>query len=262
MEHDNVYVVKAELINQRLNFFEKSNFEFVFRVNLTGKAGENATFYDPELKIRFEDKSALRYFYQIDMQHVHLCLPPRLQKSSDFMRRLFYVYDWIEFEVDSKGKVRSVENIKEIQSGWKEIKTSLERDYTGDIVRQYLQDMDEKINGASFVDTASCYLNFGLIFLQIPPEHDKEWSSKRWIRCSGYEEKEFEEQITFVKMIDKSRKYAIGVLRCRDEETVPGIFEGEIHIDAGELFPSTISANIEYINGTMLNRWQFIVEKY
>lgn len=119
-------------------FFGKNLFQFLYDISFIKETGNRACFYEPELKINVEDSSKYRFVYQIDIKNIHLELSRKLEKASDFIRRVHYANDWTEIGVNQNGVVKSIENIDELRSSWKKIKAKLINDYDGKAVTQYL----------------------------------------------------------------------------------------------------------------------------
>jgi hypothetical protein len=258
------FVLQSELTINNGNTEEKNLYETVFLVEPIEKRGKNATFYDKEMKMYFQDESALMIIYEIELYKICLILSEILDKANDFTRRVMLRYDWIQAKVkNSQGKAVGVENIAELQSTWQSIKGKILEDYEGEAVCSYLDEVDMQMsNPDTILSTLSQYFFFGLLFPGIPPSHQNEWSSKRVVELSDYEEEKFQETITFDKTIDNQRIYRIAGNPFPNSERAIENFSGWIGVQKGEILPFRAEVKVDYRILDKSYRWVFKLEQY
>lgn len=257
------YILRAELHN-RMDEKELQSYMFErrFHLKFLEKTGQDSTFYDPELKLNFEDSSAVAFIYEIETQNSETICGDELEKATDFIRRINYMYDWIQLRVNKKGKVLSVENKEELTDQWQKIKESLLSDYKGKEVDKYLEEIDRRVeDGKMFWGAVSQYFHFGLLFPHIPQVHGQQWDNKRLIEFSEYEEEQFEEHIVFEKLENSSRMYSLDVKPLGDSETKLEKYEGKITVPEYDIFPTSVLLEVVFQKNDVANQWYFKLER-
>jgi hypothetical protein len=257
------YILRAELHNRVGSGKLQSHlFEREFYVRFLHKTGQNATFYDPELKMHFEDKSALSYLYEIEIYNAKTICGGELEKSADFIRRINYVYDWIQLNVNMKGKITFIENKEELKKQWSKIKLTLTHDYKGIAVDEYLEKVDQRFEEEKEIwQIVYQYFNFGLLFPHIPYKHNSDWEQKRLIEFSEYEDERFEEHIVYEKTEKGLRNYRVIITTQKDSATILEQYEGKIIIAENNLLPVMAVIEIVFREDNIANQWYFKIEK-
>ena len=257
------FVLDAELsttINENL---EKNRFQFLFQIDHLADVGQGASFYDPELKMHFVDRSAIGAIYQIDIQNIYLELSPRLAKAADFIRRVNYVNDWMEIKVNGKGVVMSVENRKELKDSWKELRRMLSHDFPGKAVEEKLTKIDERLNVPDKILRAVyTYMNFGLIFPHIPPKHGENWENRRQVALSEYENETVEEHLYYAEEHEGARRYNVSLSSTPEQQMEVEQASGYVLVSKEEIFPKEARVEVSYRNKIIQNVWTFRLDKY
>ncbi|MDR3339968.1 MAG: hypothetical protein LBT25_07770 [Candidatus Symbiothrix sp.] len=169
---------------------EESRYELVYIVNLLEVNDRDAAFYNKELKMYFEKPSAVKYFYEVKIKDIVLSFTGRLKKSEEFIRRLFFRYDWIQIGVEASGKIISVGKALDMKQSWMGLKDNMLGDYTGSSVENYMEEINnEFMQNSALIPVLNRYLHFGLLFSRIPKTHNKEWNHTRQVEISEYEKK-------------------------------------------------------------------------
>lgn len=257
------YILRAELHN-RMEGKELQSYLFEKRFNLKflQKSGQKTSSYDSDLNLHFENNSAITFLYEIETQNNETICGDELEKATDFIRRINYMYDWIQLRVNKKGKVLSIANEKELAQRWLKIKESLQRDYRGKEVDKYLEEIDRKVeDGKRFKEAVSQYFHFGLLFPRIPQIHSQQWDKKRLIEFSEYEEEKFEEHIIFEKLENKQRIYTLDVKPLEESETKLEKYTGKITIPEADIFPSSALLEVVFQKDEVANQWYFKLER-
>ena len=259
-----VFLLKAELTNNIDGKEEHNIYESLILVDFLKESGKNATIYDKELKMHFENPSALNKIYEVELHKIQLTLSDRLEKAEDLTRRLMYRYDWIQPKINSKNKVTGIENTEELRSTWKEIRKTVLEDYKGEVLLNYLDEIEHKMNNQDFkICPIAQYFFFGLIFLEIPRKYESNWTKSRIIELSEYEDEQFEEHISFEREVDDLRLYKIAGNTIGESKTTIHEYEGLVRIKDGDDFPSQVDVTVVYNqSGSILNKWTFNLEQY
>ena len=257
------YILNAELSTMVNGKAEKERFQFMLHIVHLEDVGQDASFYDPELKMHFADITALGSIYQINIQDIYLKLSSRLDKAADFIRRASYVNDWMEIRANTRGIVKSVENRDELKENWKVLRSMLSHDYTGEAVEQNLIEIDERWNiSDKILPAVYTYLNFGLIFPHIPPKHDENWENRRKVTLSEYENGTFEEHLCYVGEQEGSRQYSVVLSSAPEQQTEIEQASGYILVNHGEILPQDADIEVNYRSETVQKSWQFKLKKY
>ena len=257
------FLLQSELTTNDNGFIEKNRYEILFVVELLEETGKNTIIYDKELKIYFESSSALKRIYEVELEKIILHLANKLEKAEDFTRRTMYRYDWIQAKVNLKGEIVSIENKKELKETWQEIKNKLMNDYKGDIVDEYLEELNLEFETDKPVYPAlSQYFYFGLLFPVIPETHGKNWERKRIVELSPYEEEQFEEQAVYVETIESERMYNIKGSLLPNSQTELETFEGYMVVPVNQIFPIKTEINTSIKKDGIISQWHFELEQY
>ena len=258
------FILRAELHNRRKGAeLQSCLFEREFHIKFLGKSRQDAIFYDPNLKMHFENPSAIAYRYEIEINNTTTLCGGELDKSADFIRRINYMYDWIQLKVSLSGNITAIENKEELKNQWKKIKSTLIKDYEGEAVDACLQKIDQRFAGEKKVWTEIYhYVNFGLLFPPIPHKHNSRWSQTRLIEFSEYEEESFEEQIIYEKTEKGLRHYRVIIQAREGSTTVLQQYAGQIIMAENSLLP--VKTNIETVfhKEGIANQWYFHIETY
>lgn len=171
---------EATVITRKGSNSEENYHECLLNVKLIEKTGKNAFVYDKELGRNFEDLSAVGYIYEVGIGNVQVELCRRLQKSSDFVRKLHYRFDWTQLRLNTQGKVLKIENAAELKQRWQKLKDFMLKDYEGDIAENFLQGKDLEFKDTQMLKRSVLqYYNLGLLFPGIPLRHGSDWMSKK-----------------------------------------------------------------------------------
>lgn len=257
------FVIKACLTTDRNGKTSEERFEFTHLVSHVRDTGAGAYFYDPNLKINVEDNSKLTSVFQIDIENIYLNLSPKLRKASDFIRRVNYINDWIEVTVNSKGIVKSIENLKELRTNWPMLRRRIEMDYEGMSVVRYLNEKEIALNSTEgILPCIYTYLCFGMMFPHIPAKHAEDWRNSRQIFFSEYENEAVEEKLSYVGLYEDKRRYDVSLSNPKVGEIKFVKGRGYYLVPPRNIFPESAKIQIEYRNDTMTNNWSFRLEKY
>lgn len=256
------YILTARLTSTGDGFEETCTFEYTVDMVFLEETGRDRTIYDPELKMYFEDLSALAGIYRADIQNIYLDMPKRLKKAADFIRRVNYRYNRMKIRMNDKGVVKSIENAAEIKSNWARMRTLLDKDYKGRAVDKYLAETDLQMASGDMMAPVGCYLNFGLMLPHIPRRHNREWNRARMIGISEYEDEQMSEKATYNGTVDGVREYGVAGSLLSGSALGLSRFEGKIFMRENEVFPVRAFVDIEYSNMTVDNKWSFGLECY
>jgi hypothetical protein len=258
MDKSITFVLQATLHNDMDRKSGKNAFQRTFHVKYLKEVGRNATFYDPELKMHFENPNALAEIYEIETDDVRVNFPNFLGKASDFVRRVNYRYDWIQIRINAKGKVLAVENREELKASWKRIRVGLQNDYEGKAVAKFLKEIDTQTDSNNPVWSAVYnYFYFGLLFPHIPCKHVSQWENKRLIEFSEYEEEKFEEHTVYNKTEDGIRYYDMKYEALPGSKTIIDECEGYLLIQEDDIFPVETDIEIKFHIEDIANQWHF-----
>ena len=258
-----LYILKIELISTNGEWTEVNRFEYDYNLRLLTKKKRREIIYDKELKMHFEHNRGFDLSYQIDIKNINLYLSKRLQKASDFIRRLNYIYDWIILTLNTeRGRVISIENKNELNSNWQKIRSLLKKDYEGKEVEEHLEEIDSRLKLANQEKIVShCYHHFGLLFPHIRLQSNNQ-ENKRLIELSPYENEKFEEHIVYSETIDKVRNYNVKGYVLPNSKLKLKKYEGIISIDENKFMPSHAEIEVVYNNDGICNSWRFKLDKY
>lgn len=244
---------------------EVNLFERTIALHELKRIGEKSVAYDSNLGIYFEKRSVDAYVYDIDIDKVRLFLSSRIQGATDFNTRLMYLYDWLQVSINSSGSIRATHNREEVRNNWQKLKQKIKADYKGEAVDEYFLKIDKQLESSQYLwNCLREYFNFGLIFHTIPTKHDKEWTRKRKVLFSGYENSYFEEEIDFEKTKDNRRIYKIGGSAFEDSCWTVEQYEGELIVLENEILPEQYTVNTVFRlkdGGGDINRWEFKLHK-
>lgn len=237
----------------------KCLFSYTLVIDAIKNVGQDATIYDRELKMHFEDRSARATVYEIEIDNVHLNLHQSLAKATDFIRRTFYRYNWIQLRVNRQGKVLAIDNSKEIIKQWNEIRTSLLYDYKGKQTENYVEKIDAKMAETDFsFKSLSQYFYMGLLFPAIPTEHNSQWQRNRTVELSDFEDIQLDEHITYVRTTDsKLREYNINGELPEGENCKLEKFSGNVIVPCDEVHPVKAQVDVVYNNEDININWNF-----
>lgn len=258
-----LFSLRAELINSENDTSDTQLFEQTLFVRYLKETGRDSTFYNSEFKMHFQGISAIAYLYEIEIAEFHVTNSRRLSKAAEFIRRVNYVYDWMQVRINAKGKLLSIENKQELKDGWERLRGSILADYKGDVVEYALMKIDKRLETEDEIWSAIYqYIHFGLLFPHIPQSHDEGWENERLIEFSEYENEKFEEHITHEKTEDNLRTYKIRGHALPDSKTEVEKYEGFLSVSAGNVFPDSAEINIIFKREDITNRWTFNLLRY
>jgi hypothetical protein len=257
------FTLQSELTINNGGIVEKNLYETILLLEVLEQDEESAIFYNKELNMHFMDDSKLTTIYEIELHKICLTLSKTLEKANDFTHRLILRYDYIQPKVNTQGKVVSVQNTKELQDNWQQLKAKISDDYEGEVVVEYLKEVEEKIMTQNFVlSPMSQYFFFGLLFPGIPVNHSIDWKNTRTIEISDYEEETFQETISFDKEIEDLKLYRINGSAFPNSNFMVEDFSGLIRIKKGEFLPLQTDVRITYKIHNRSYQWVFKLEQY
>jgi hypothetical protein len=257
------YILQSELTIDKNGTVEKSLYEIVFLLELLEQEEDIKTFYNKELNMNFAESYGFVSVYEIELYRICLALSERLDKANDFTRRLMLRYDCIQPKVNTRGKVVSVQNTKELQDVWQPLKEGILEDYEGDAVTDYLKEVEAKMLTQDFIlSPMSQYFFFGLLFPGIPVNHSNDWNNTRDIEISDYEEEKFQETVSFDRETDDLKLYRISGNTFPDSKFVLEDFSGLVRIKKGEILPVQSDVTINYKIYNQRYQWVFNLEQY
>lgn len=258
-----IFKLNTKIIKENENVKEINTIERLLDVKLIGKTGQKATIYDPELKMHFQNKSAYACLYEISSDNVQVDLTPRIQKASDYMRKIMYRFDWLKLKVSLKGKIVGIENKDELVLRWQKLRALILKDYEGLVLDNALKEIDQEFESDESLHSAtSHYIHLGMLFTGIPLDHSNQWQKTRIIGFLGVEKEQFEEHITYENTIDNIRTYAVEYKALPNSEYRIEHFEGKIQVPVNELLPSEVNISIQYNENTIKSRWDFKLYKF
>jgi hypothetical protein len=252
------YTLRAELhVRKESEKQESFLFKREFRLKHIGSTDRKSPVYNSE---HSSQRSA--YIYEMEVLNRDFILSDKLEKSTDFIRRVNYMYDWMLLKINLQGKIISVINEIEIKEKWNRIKKSLLADYAGEIVETYLEDLDTRVNDLGILHSDVCrYFNWGLIFTSIPYKHRNDWQGQRIIEFSEFENEKFEEQIIFRIEENKMRKYDISINPLKESEMKIEQYHGNIIIPDNDIFPVSALIEVVFRNDDIASQWYFKLER-
>ena len=247
------------LIDNNGNSPLKCEYVLAYSINKLRSVGQNATIYDKELDMYFENRSKVATLFEIELKNVYFELDKSLAKSADFIRRTFYRYDWISPRVNLNGKIIAVDNTKELIKQWDEMKELLKQDYDGEQVIEYINSVDIQMAKKEFYMLPFLqYLYLGLIFPSIPAKHKAEWYNSRVVELSDFDQTKFEETITFESEDAQSRRYAIeGKIIEPNDRVKLNKFLGYMYLPKESIHPLEVEVDVEYEHDDTIINWNF-----
>jgi len=261
MQPDNIFAVSAAVTHEWNGRSEKDTFRYVYVLTHLADVGQDASTYDPELKMHFEDRSALGSIYRIDIRRIDLQFSRKLAKASDFIRRTNYANNRMEIRRNIWGVVKSVENKEKLKERWKPLRKKLSHEYQGRVVEQSLTKIDERLNlPDKILPAVYTYLNYGLLFPHIPPKHSNEWSNKRKILFPEYDEP-VEECVTFTSQQDNMRRYDVQWATSPEQKMKLLSGKGYYFVPQDELFPVEAAMEVTFQYDEVIE-WKFELKKY
>lgn len=257
------YTSRAELyIRKDEGDLQSFLFERDYSVKYLGKRGQYATYYDPELKIHFENKSALSFVYEIEINNNNFLFSGKTEKAADFVRQVNYMFDWIQLRVSLQGKIRLIENEDEQKTRWNGIKNALLLNYEGKEINTYLTEIDSRFENEEVLH--SClkqYFNFGLLFPPIPVHHHANWQHKSLIEFSEYEGERFEEEISLLKETDNLREYKVNIHSQEGSNVEFQQYNGQIIMCKNEHLPLSAEIEVVFKKEDIANQWYFKLKR-
>lgn len=257
------YTLRAELYSRwEEKKLQKYLFERKFHIKYIGKGGKRTAVYNTELDLYFQATPVQDLNFEIEVDNSAFILSDELEKSTEFVRRVNYMYDWIQLCVNTEGKVVSIRNEEELIQQWRKMKDKLLVDYRGREVDAYLSKVDERLANSTILrSSVQQYFNFGLVFLPIPHLHKKEWSNKRLIEFSEYEDEKFEEKIIYQTEENGLRKYNINIQSLKDSDIYLEQYEGNVTMPANDIFPISALIEVVFRKDDISNQWYFKLER-
>ncbi|MEX6687663.1 hypothetical protein QTN47_09180 [Danxiaibacter flavus] len=222
----------------------------------------NKVHYIKEKNSNMNDAQASFYVYQIEINDVKVTTGKKAQKAADFIRRLYYRYDWIIAKAQKSGFITSTENIEELKNNWRELKQVILSSYCGAKVENYLEHLNKPFMQNTLLEVPfSQYLYFGLLFPPIPVAHNSIWQGARNIQLSDFEKESFEEIITYLNTTkDGRRRYKISANILPDSPIYVESFTGTIMRSPGALLVDQAEAEIIYYRNDQRIEWDFDLE--
>lgn len=258
------YLLEAELAIKKSNGdFKTNRYELTYLVEniSTGRYGSVKLDKNPFSinQDQFRQSSTL----EIEINDIFMELDRSLKKSEDFFRRTLYRYDWIRFKINENGKIVSIDNIREMMEAWSEIKELLLKDYVGSSVTKYIENIDNQMLHQDYtVSPMAQYFYFGLIFPQIPLEHDSAWQGYRTIELSDFDKFQFEELIVPVSVDSQMRRYNISGNTINPDIIKLQKYQGNINMHISNAFPINASIEIDYMREETNIAWNFKLTNY
>ena len=262
MENRGITSYKLRAVHQSFdgNESECNTYERLLHVELLNY--EQAVLYSPELKMNFENINKGSNLFEIETNNVQVDLCPRLKKAEDFIRRINYRYDWLQLRVRNDGKLASVPNRDEMKSTWKELRETLEGDYIGNAVEDFLKEADLWFQTDEHLHKPLYqYFYFALLFPQIPFKHNPKWENKRKIEFSEYEKEQFEETIKYVGTEKGIRQYRIFGNPFPESKVKIEKYEGTIYSPVNTLMVKKAEVEIRFCFSEIINQWNFELNK-
>lgn len=257
-----IYLLTAELRNETPRFSDDSRFEYVLQVSEVEDYKE-VTFWEAASGKHHPANNPLGLtILKINIAEVSLNLSPRLQKATDFIRRLSYAYDEVELMIDDAGCVHKVRNVETLNGNWAIIREMLEADYKGAVVDEDLYNVDSEISRWSFLNSGWNYLMYGLLFPNVPCKHAGDWTNERDVTVSRYDEEQMRERISFCESRDGNRKYNITGTLQEGSKLQLERFDGMTFIKKDEILPNYATVKVDYRNGDIANLWNFKLDRY
>jgi len=264
MKNPALFFSSAELITQFGDETDRLYIERTFEVKKLKEIGTNATIYDPKIKLYFEDKSALRYLFEIDLKEIDVTTSEYLSKSADYLRRIQYRYDWIQPTLKENGKISSVENNKDLKITWERLKDKIRDTYKDNKIEEHFSEIDLEFDKEEAILPALYqYTHFGLLFPHIPQSHSEKWEQRRDIELSEYEKEKFTEKTDFVQLDGEgTRVYRITGEAKPDCQFTMNRYKGVVKIPQNELFPVHTEVAVEFQKEDIINKWYFKLIQY
>jgi hypothetical protein len=254
------YIFKAIHQSFDKDEHETNIYEWIFHVEELDSF--QSTFYDSELKMNLIDESKTSRIFEIEIDNMKASLCPRLKKAEDFIRRINYRYDWMQLKVRNDGKILFIVNRDELKSTWKELRESIEGDYSGYFVDEYIEDTNSWFQSDDNIrEPIYQYFHFALLFPQIPLMHPARWSNKRKIEFSEYEKEYFDETIEFIEVKDDVREYKITGIKMTESKVEIKKYEGNIYCRINNLLVEKAEVKIDFSFSELINQWYFELNK-
>ena len=257
------YILRAELHNRvGAGKLQSCLFERKYQLKYIKKDGRNSVVFDPELNMYFENEKGFAFVYEIEIENTSFILSNKLEKATDFIRRINYMYDWAQLQTNKQGKLLFIKNEEELKQKWGKIKKTLLADYKGKEVEVYLKEIDSKFADSTILySSIHQYFNFGLLFPSIPCEHRKQWQTEREIEFSEYEKEKFQEQIIFQQEENNQRIYSVIIKPLEDSNFELEQYEGSIIVPSNDIFPVSALIEVVFRKDNIANQWYFKLER-
>lgn len=257
-----IFKQTAKLRTNNGGEIEENLYQWEFFVRMTGSSEKNSANYNKSLKAYIENTFDTVCTYEVDLTNINLNLCPRLKKSTNFNRKLFYRYDFIQPVVNSKGQVVDILNKPELKKTWARLKARIKIDHKGDYVNKYLNRIDREFTtDNSIYPVMNQYLFFGLLFSNLPKTHSSSWSGKRLVELSPYNREKFEEVTTVSSVNDEEITYTIEGNTLSDSNTRIQRYTGYTVKGINENFARKIELNTSIIKDNIISEWEFVLSE-
>lgn len=223
---------------------------------------EKKIYYDENLKMHFESIESFSN-YELEILNVSVDFDREIQKAQDFHRRLGYMYDWLQVEKSSNGKIIDVRNLEQIRRNWELLKKRIKKDYVGSLVDNYLDRISEQFaKDRHFKDIFNQYYEFGLLYFNIPMHHRENWEACRIMKIDNHEDSLLKETITLMSEDENTKKYSVKF----EKDTKSSInlieYTGEISYDKKENAVQSANIRIKYFyDESIINEWYFSLQR-
>lgn len=260
MSNEAIYIFKATRRSNKNNYHETVGYECSLCVKI--RENINNTFFNKEHKMYLKDELSSFFVYEIEINNVQITANSRLEKSRDFLRRLYYRYDWIIAKALKNGYVISIENLEELKTNWHELKNIILSSYCGGKVENYLEHLNNVFQQNTIFEVPfSQYLYFGLLFPPIPVSHKPGWTGVRKIQLSDFEKESFEETITYLSTSENGRRrYKITAEALPGSVALLESFKGNVTRSPGNLHVDQAQAEAIYNYNDQKIEWAFELE--
>lgn len=237
------YLLKAYLVTEQKGVPRK---EYDFSMYWKIKYKEHEEFH--HRKTNFLSKVLDFEFVKIDFA----TNDKAIDKSIDFLHRTFYRYDGLKLSITPNGM--TIENKDSLLNQWQQIRSSLQADYKGFFVEDYLAQLDDRMSHCPPTDN---YFYLGLLFLEVSESFGVRQFRNRQIMLSDFDDICFTERLTCEHKGSGQVYFSITGESTNLHDCLLNKFYGRMQIREECILPEWVQLEIDYVKGDINVYWKY-----
>lgn len=237
------YLLKAYLVTEQKGVPRK---EYDFSMYWKIKYKEHEEFH--HRKTNFLSKVLDFEFVKIDFA----TNDKAIDKSIDFLHRTFYRYDGLKLSITPNGM--TIENKDSLLNQWQQIRSSLQADYKGVFVEDYVERIDDKMQHC--LPTGN-YFYVGLLFFEVSESFGVRQFRNRQIMLSDFDDICFTERLTCEHKGSGQVYFSITGESTNLHDCLLNKFYGRMQIREECILPEWVQLEIDYVKGDINVYWKY-----